>query len=146
MDDILYGEKIYLRPISEDDTCNIIKWRNESFVRNMFLNRDLLTEDMHNKWLRNIIERHNVIQFIIYIKLDNRPIGSVFLKNIDINEGIAEYGNFIGEEDCLGKGYGSDAGKTLVRYAFEELGLKKIYLRVLEKNLRAINAYDKMWK
>ncbi|MBQ5735094.1 MAG: GNAT family N-acetyltransferase [Lachnospiraceae bacterium] len=83
-------------------------------------------------------------EIIIYVKEDNRPIGSIFLKDIDLEKQTAEYGNFIGEEDCLGKGYGSDAGRTLIKYAFEKLGMKKIYLRVLQENVRAVNAYKKM--
>lgn len=144
MNNILYGERVYLVPISIKDTDNIIKWRNQPFVRNMFLRRELLTEQIHNNWLNKMIETNKAKQFIIYIKEDNRPIGSVFLKDINLKMQTAEYGNFIGERDCLGKGYGSDAGITLIKYAFEKLDMKKIYLRVLKENARAINAYKKI--
>ena len=144
MNNILYGESVYLVPISANDTDNIVKWRNQPFVRDMFLRRELLTKEIHNNWLNKMIETNKAKQFIIYVKEDNRPIGSIFLKDIDLEKQTAEYGNFIGEEDCLGKGYGSDAGRTLIKYAFEKLGMKKIYLRVLQENVRAVNAYKKM--
>ena len=108
------------------------------------MRRELLTKEIHNNWLNKMIETNKAKQFIIYVKEDNRPIGSIFLKDIDLEKQTAEYGNFIGEEDCLGKGYGSDAGRTLIKYAFEKLGMKKIYLRVLQENVRAVNAYKKM--
>ena len=92
----------------------------------MFLRRELLTEEIHNNWLNKMIETNKAKQFIIYVKEDNRPIGSIFLKDIDLEKQTAEYGNFIGEEDCLGKGYGSDAGRTLIKYAFEKLTNKKV--------------------
>ena len=142
--EILEGNKVYLVPIGNGDTKNIIKWRNQPFVREMFLQRQLLTEEIHKNWLNTMVRTGKVRQFIIYLKENDRPIGTVFLKNIDKEKKIAEYGNFIGESEYLGRGYGSDAGSTLLKYAFEELKLHKIFLRVKRENKRAIKAYRKM--
>ena len=51
-------------------------------------------------------------------------------------------GIFIGEEEALSKGYGSEAAELMIRYAFEELQLHKLYLRVLAGNERAKKSYE----
>ena len=46
-------------------------------------------------------------------------------------------------DDSCGKGYGSDALRTLCEYLFKELGIKKFIIRPSVQNQRAINAYQK---
>ncbi len=55
----------------------------------------------------------------------------------------AELGIVIGEKAYWGQGYGSDAIRTLLRFAFEEMNLHRVYLRVYEDNARGIRAYEK---
>jgi len=52
-------------------------------------------------------------------------------------------GIMIGEKDCWGKGYGSDAITTLLRYCFEELGMRRVDLITDSENHRAQHAYKK---
>lgn len=73
----------------------------------------------------------------------HREIGSVYLRDIDREKGEAEYGIFIGESDALGLGYGTQAAKQMLAYGFGELGLKKIFLRLLKDNPRALKSYEK---
>ena len=65
MNNIYTGESTYLVPIQEKDTPSIIQWRNKDFVRNMFIQQDLLTADIHKKWLDTMVNTHKVEQFII---------------------------------------------------------------------------------
>jgi len=82
-------------------------------------------------------------QFIIWVREERRPIGSVYLRDIDRESKKAEFGIFIGEEEWLGRGIGEEAAKLILDYGFEELGLHKIKLRVLADNKRAIASYRK---
>ena len=70
-------------------------------------------------------------------------MGSVYLRDIIQEHKRAEYGIFIGEEDAIGRGYGTQAVKLIVAYGFEYLHLHKIMLRVLAKNERARKSYEK---
>ncbi len=49
----------------------------------------------------------------------------------------------IGEADYRGRGYGSDALRVGIDYAFRELGVYKVALSVFSYNTRAIRAYEK---
>ena len=50
----------------------------------------------------------------------------------------------IGERADWGQGYGSDAMRLILRYAFDELNLHRVTLSVFEYNERAIHTYRKL--
>lgn len=60
-----------------------------------------------------------------------------------LTQGNGWVGIGIGERDCWGKGYGTDAMKVLLRYAFTEVNLHRVSLGVFDYNARAIKAYEK---
>ena len=135
-------KEIYLREMTAADEELIVKWRNTDFVRQNFIYRKPFTVEGHRSWVETMIKTGKVVQFIICTKED-KPIGSVYLRNIDRQHHKAEYGIFIGEEDALGKGYGTGAAKLMLAYAFEELKLHKVMLRLLAGNERAKRSYEK---
>lgn len=139
----LVGETIQLRPMEMEDTDRIVRWRNQEFVRKNFIYRGAFTREGHERWIKEMVETGRVVQFIICEKAGNRPVGSVYLRDIDPVYHKAEYGVFIGEREALGKGYGTQAAKLMVRYAFEQMGLHKVMLRVLAENMQARRSYEK---
>ena len=141
-DVILYGQDIYLRPMTEADTDLIVKWRNEEFVRQNFIYRKTFTGEGHLQWIETMVKTGKVVQFIICTEEDV-PVGSVYLRDIDRTHKKAEYGIFIGEKDALGKGYGTQAAGLVIQYAFSQLKLHKLMLRVLAGNDRARRSYEK---
>ncbi len=140
---MLIGNKIILRDITLEDTNNIIKWRNNPNVKKNFCIQSAFTVEGHTKWFNSTILTGKTKQFIIVDKLKNKDVGSVYLRDIDYNNNKAEYGIFIGENDCRGKGLGSEAASLVIKYAFDELKLHKIFLRVFKENVIAINSYKK---
>lgn len=141
----LEGKRVRLLPIShhKSDSANIVRWRNQTYVRNRFIDRRLLTLQSHEHWLKTMVDSGRAVQFMIYIKAENKPIGSVYLKNIDHDNEKAEYGIFIGEEAYLHQGFGQETAKIILAYAFEVLHLHKIYLRVFAWNQPAVCCYKR---
>lgn len=135
------AEKVYMRPITAADTAKVVEWRNKEFVRKNFIYQKPFTEEGHMTWLREQVEPGHVAQFIICVA--DREIGSVYLRDIDREKETAEYGVFIGEEEALGRGYGTAAARLMLEYGFETLGLKKIFLRFVEGNAGARKSYEK---
>lgn len=72
-----------------------------------------------------------------------RLIGNTGLHRIDWHSRTAVLGILIGEKDCWSQGYGTDAVRTLVRYAFGDLNPRKVSLSVLAFNERAVRCYEK---
>ena len=140
---ILQGKNIRLRPITEQDTADIIRWRNTERVRRNFVYREEFTEETHLKWLRDEVESGNTLQWVICegkAADTARAIGSVFVKNI--RDAVPEYGIFIGEDDACGKGYASEAAKLVTSYCLEQLHCSKLGLRVYTDNTAAIRSYE----
>lgn len=139
---VIEGKDIYLRPISKEDTDNIIRWRNSDFVRRNFIYQKPFSRQGHEHWVKTMIDTGKVVQFIICTR-EERPVGSVYLRDIDKVHKKAEYGIFIGEKDALGQGYGTQAAELMIHYAFEQLKLHKLMLRLLADNKQAYRSYEK---
>ena len=81
--------------------------------------------------------------FLIRTLEDDKVIGDIELDR-PTHHGDAFVGIAIGEPDYWSKGYGSDAMRILLRYAFQELNLNRVSLDVFEYNPRAIRSYEKV--
>lgn len=134
---------IYLRLMTWEDTDLIVAWRNSDAVRKNFIYREPFTRQGHEDWIRNMVETGKVVQTIICDLASDRPLGCVYIRDIDRRHNKAEYGIFIGEPDARGRGLGTAAAKLMLRYCFEEEKLHRIYLRALAGNNRAIRSYEK---
>lgn len=139
----LTGEKVRLRLMTRDDTERIVAWRNNPRVRNNFIYQKPFTKEGHENWIRTMVDTGKVVQFIIEEAATCKSVGSVYFRDIDRECRKAEYGIFIGDDDAVGKGYGSEAACLAIRYGFEELNLHKIFLRVLAENKAAYRSYEK---
>lgn len=135
--------RIYLRLMTRDDTENIVNWRNKEEVRSQFIYQKPFTKESHEKWIETMIETGKVVQMMIVENDTDKAIGSVYVRDIDMEHKKGEYGIFIGELDYLGKGYGTEAAELMIEYAFEFIGLHKLMLRVYAENERAIKSYQK---
>jgi RimJ/RimL family protein N-acetyltransferase len=96
-------------------------------------------------WFEKDLERDLTQGFDFGIRtlVDGRLIGFVALFGLRWSHGDTLVGIGIGEPEDWGKGYGTDAMRVLLRYAFTELGLHRVSLGVFEYNPRAIRSYQK---
>ncbi len=135
--------RIELIPITLNDTSLIVKWRNNENVRRNFIFQEKFTEEIHTNWMKTKVETGEVVQFIIQIKENKKKIGSIYFRDINYDKKEAEMGIFIGEDDERGKGYGNEASRLALNYAFDELGLESVYARQLASNEVAIKNNEK---
>lgn len=73
---------------------------------------------------------------------DGTLIGIVRLKRVSSENRCADFGIAIAREHWS-RGYGTDATRTILRFAFEEMGLHRVQLGYVEYNTRARRCYDK---
>ena len=66
------------------------------------------------------------VGFIVYHKVDNKPIGEVGFSRINWFNGWANAYANIGEMEYWNQNYATEAVELLLKYAFEELNLNKI--------------------
>ncbi len=75
--------------------------------------------------------------------LEGRHIGVINLDHFNTESRRCELGIMIGEKDCWSQGYGTDAILTLLRFAFDEINLHRVWLDVNAENGRARACYRK---
>ena len=136
------GERVYLSPINIDDAETYVKWLND-----VKINQYLTCSNSYFSLVgeKEFLEKESSKEFMFAIvKQDNDElIGNVGLDGVDYKCGTASLGIFIGEQENLSKGYGSEAIKLLIDFAFNELRLHNIMLTVYDMNERAQKAYKK---
>ena len=140
---VINGEKLSLRPITDADTADIVRWRNDPEVWKYFLFRDPFTPEMHRDWLRNKVETGKVIQYIIVERESGKSVGSVYFRDVDPVSEAAEYGIFIGEADGRGRGVGTETARLFTAFGLDVLRLHRISLKVLGGNEIARRSYEK---
>jgi RimJ/RimL family protein N-acetyltransferase len=95
------------------------------------------------KWLEKDSEKQTNYYFAIRTLEDDRIIGVIGLDGIQWTHGDCFVGIGLGEREFWGKGYGTDAMKIILRYAFTELNLQRVSLNVFEYNPRGVRSYEK---
>lgn len=130
---------IELRKLSLYDTAKIVKWRNSTEVKKNLYSQEDITEEQHINYYHKYVESGRIVQFIIVV--DGIDCGTAFLKNIDNQKKEAEFGIFIGEPEYRGKGISTIVTQRLVKFGFNVLALRRIYLTVFEENIPAIKGY-----
>ncbi len=140
---MLKGEKVILRAVERDDMK-----RFHELERNVEL---VLLADGEwqprplaaiEKEFEKDLERENYSFFAI--EVDGKLIGGCGLHHSHRRDGSTEFGIGIYDPEYIGKGYGSDAIRTLLRWAFQIQNWRRVQLRTLACNERAIHVYQKL--
>ncbi|MDG5471388.1 GNAT family protein [Jeotgalibacillus sp. ET6] len=139
-------KRINLRKVEKCHAENYHKWRNDMDVMvSTNLSLDLNTMDDTRSFVENVLMSSTSSKsYIIVDREDEIPVGITSLINIDSKNRNAEAIIDIGEKEYWGKGYGSEAFSLLLNYAFQELNLHRVSLKVFSFNEKAINLYKKL--
>lgn len=129
-------ERLILRQWKMEDINDMIEGLNNINVTRWLANIPFpYTNNDAEKFIGETIEK-NLYNFAIVLKKENKVIGGTQLTNISKEHGTAGGGIWI-NESYQGKGYGSEAFGARIKYAFEELGLRRLengYFKENEKS------------
>jgi RimJ/RimL family protein N-acetyltransferase len=139
------GEKCYLSPLQVEDGDRWAKWLNDLDV-SLPLGDEAYTTCALEQLRQDASEsiRHRDPVFTIVDSETDQPIGRCLLFGIDAVNRSAMLGIFIGEKSCWNRGFGTEATRLLLDYAFNLLNLHSIELGVFAFNHQAIRAYEKV--
>lgn len=138
---MLIGKTTRLRALERQDMPVLCKWMNDPELTVWLGPRFPISLDEQYRWFDRLITDSSKRKLLIE-NLEGRPIGLVSLMDIDLKNKSAEFGIYLGERDTIGKGYGKDASLTMMKFAFWELGLNRLFLFVLQENTRAIKSFE----
>ena len=137
--------KVRLRAFREDDLKNSVAWLNNPSVTRYLLHMRPWSLVEEKEWLDRVMRNDDpsMATFVLETN-DGEYVGTTGLSHIDRRNRSAEAGIVIARPEEWGRGLGTDAMKTLLRHAFEEMNLHRVGLRVYTFNERAIRSYTKL--
>jgi RimJ/RimL family protein N-acetyltransferase len=136
------GQQIQLKVIEPADLPKVYEWKNDYELAGM-INAHPLPTATHQvqEWFEKNQADKNQVLFGIYLTEGMKFLGIIRLMFIDWINSNADLGIYIGEKNCRGKGIGKEAVALIVNYAFKDLNLHKINLKVSEANTGAAATY-----
>jgi len=139
----IVGERLYLSPVNLEDVETYTRWLNDLETT---LNLQLATKVISMEWEKEFLANLNKegSSFAIVRKENDELIGNCGLLNTDLVHKTTEFGIFIGEKKHRGKGYGTEAIRLLIDFAFNLLNLHSVYLRVRSFNEAGQHCYRKV--
>jgi diamine N-acetyltransferase len=142
---MIYGDSIRLRAVEREDIPTFVRWFNDPEVRDFLLMHAPMSLADEERWFESLPNRKNEFLFAVEALVDGRwvHIGNVGLHDVDWKNSHATFGIALGEKQYWGQGYGTQAARTVLRYAFNELNLHRVELEVFAFNPRAIRCYEK---
>ncbi len=136
------GEKIALGPRRRDLNPTYLRWMNDfEVVRTLSAPLLPRTLESQESWYDESKDDPRNTIFTIFEKATKRAVGNAGLHAIDQRHRTAVFGIVIGEKDCWGKGYGTEATRLVLDYAFTAAGLHAVSLHVDAENVRGQRAY-----
>ena len=148
MKDILKGKLVQLAAVDPEEVSkHFASWNRDSEYKRLLdtdaprLNSAKAVKD----WLDKELEKQGdtMYWFAIRAAADNQLLGDITLDVMSWNMRDAFVGLGIGPRDFWGRGYGTEAMRLILQYAFTELNLHRVTLDVFEYNPRAIRSYEK---
>jgi RimJ/RimL family protein N-acetyltransferase len=119
-------------------------WINDREVTRFLAARYPISKAQEERWLDGLPPNDfaNGLRLAIETK-DGVHIGNLDLHQLSAEDRKAGLGIMIGDKDYWSNGYGSDAIITLLRFAFDEMNLNRVWLHVYDFNDRAQACYQK---
>ncbi len=141
MKQLFESERIRFVEVSEELVPDYLRMVNDLEHVGRFIGRrtEPVSEEKERKWVREKLDEKAVL-FSMIEKSSGAFIGNIEL--MDFTETEAELGIAItaAKQEL---GYGTEAIRAVTGYAFDELGLKRVFLKVYPDNARAIRVYEK---
>ena len=136
---------ITLRELSREDLPVINRWRQDSVVTDgIGAPRRFIGLDVDLKWYDEYLARRgSEVRCAVLLTGSSQLVGMVSLTRIDYLHRNAEYNAVVGERGEQNRGVGTAATRAMVRHAFFDLNLHRIYVSILRQNLGSIRMCEK---
>jgi len=135
------GEQVALGPLRRDLIPTYQYWNNDAATNRTTVNFRPTTLEQEVAAFDAVTQDLSYALFSVYERDTWRPVGMTYLADIDHRHRTAEFGIVIGEADYRGRGFGTEATRLTLDYAFTVLGLHSVMLWVFEDNVAGRRCY-----
>ena len=139
------GELVALGPLVRDHIPLYLRWMNDFETTRMIANSPRpMALEQETAWYEGAAADNGRPVFTIYERATGRAVGNCGLHEVDLINRRTVVGIMIGEPDARGRGYGTEAMRLLLDYAFTVLGMHSVMLTVFEYNFAGRRCYEKV--
>jgi ribosomal-protein-alanine N-acetyltransferase len=141
----ILGQRIFLRALDESDVSDAyLGWMRDPQVTQYLESRDHIQSlDTLRGFVRNMNASNRDYLFGIFLAQSAEHIGNIKIGSVREPHRSADLGLIVGRRSAWGMGYGTEAIALATRYAFEQLGLNKLWAGMYGENLGSYNAFIK---
>jgi len=140
----MIGKKVYLRLLTLDDIDKgWLQWVNDPKISGGL---NSVSYPTTRKDLEKYHEESNsphAVMFAVCVKEDDRYIGNARIRKIDKENKRCTYGRLIGDLEYRGKGIGTEVLELILRYAFVNLGMNRVWTEIFDDNEVSIRSNEK---
>lgn len=141
----LEGKRMYFREVQSSDVNeSYYRWMNDPEVTRYLESRFCpISVEGLRKYVAARSEDQDNVFLAIVLKTDDRHIGNIKVGPINWIHRCADVGLLIGEKDCWGQGYATEAIALMTSYAFKTLNLHRLTAGCYAANLGSAKAFLK---
>ena len=141
---LLKTKNLILKPLSlEELNGNYVNWLNDKEVcKYNGHGETLYTQALAKAYIKSIQNNPSCEVYAVY--LGKKHIGNISLQCIDKRNNCAEIAYLFGEKEYWGKGYATEASRILIKHAFDDLNLHRLYLGTHVENIGMQKVSEKL--
>lgn len=140
----LEGKQIYLRTVSVRDAEAYYALLFQFELRRLTGTKSMFTYEQIVAFLENKTHDRSSLLMLIALQDGDEIIGDIALQDMDPTNRSTNLRIMIDSSKHQGKGYGTEALKLMLDYAFGILQLHRVELNVFDYNDRAKYVYEKV--
>lgn len=142
---MLVGDKTTLTTLDRGNAETVRGWLNDGRVNRFLLTGEVPVTAAQEQAFYDASDAAwaagTAYRFEIHVSADGRYIGNCGLDKVDMRHRDCSIGIVIGELDAQDRGFGRDAITTLLRFAFDTLGLHRVQIECHVTNERGSHLY-----
>ena len=142
---LLKGDLVHLDALDRSDMETLGPWWRNLDMSQLVMPLRLMPMTMEDEmeWFEAQRKNKNDVLFAVRRNDTGDLVGTLGLFKFDWRVRKCTFGISLGDPAVWGKGYGTDATRVALRYAFLELNMNRVELLVYSYNERAQRAYEK---
>ncbi len=143
---LFYGERVRLTSLYPSDVQTMTRWYEDGEFARLFDTNPAhpKSESAIHKWLDGNERDRDSFALAIRMLYSDDLIGYVQIDGIQWTHGCGWLAIGIGSPSHRNKGYGTEAMRLTMRFAFHELNLHRLQLTVFGYNEAAIKLYERL--
>lgn len=138
----LAGPNVILRQLDDSYLADVLKTAQDQEIRRLTGTQAQFSEPLLARWLESRPEQGGRADWAITHREDGRFLGDLALNEVDADNESAVFRIALAP-GAAGRGYGTEAIRLVLGFAFETVGLHRVSLEVYDFNSRARRAYEK---